>query len=696
MPPAENTPDFDKMSPEEIMSWMESLAKRQGVTEGFTTSADMTIPDIDPTTVVIDEPGYVPSEGKMKGKKIETFIPPRTAAPAPAAPKAEPTPVQVALPEAPKAAPPPAPVQPAASAPSPLVEKQAEPAPSGLSWLESLVADQGGDFPSLDLSSIAADLAPASAAPTPAPAVSNPVDWLESLAQDQGVENVLPVTAAADSGDPMSWLESLAKRQGAATEELTTAANLDIPLPENLGSDGPGYTDYTFETPDSALKQPELSLPSTPSSPPKPAVESSSVQDPSAWLDALASSQGVSEAKPVAERKMSDDEIQHALSKGQQVPHDQMEAWMNRQLEIGAQRPEPEELTAFDPDAPAVKAEIPDWLIEQVGSAPPEEAAKPTTPPPAASVSPALIDAILEPPPVSDMPDWLRDEAPSHGELENIFAPGPGEAPSIPAAVTQSAIEIDPNDPWVEALEMEYVQGKGGVAAPPPPAAPAAAAASALPDAALQPETELPAGELEAVPDWLHSMVTEEEVETAAVPADMPDWLTQDIGAPVSAPAAQPISSDDMPDWLKSADIEASEVPSWLTETLGTSEEVATITPPPAPMVVTAPMPAAVVPAARPLSPAPIAARALQIDVPATLNAARSEANGNNIEGSLQNYDLLIRANAELDAVVGDLLKMAEKIKTSPAVYRILGDGLMRQGKLQAALDIYRKALNQL
>jgi hypothetical protein len=37
-----------------------------------------------------------------------------------------------------------------------------------------------------------------------------------------------------------------------------------------------------------------------------------------------------------------------------------------------------------------------------------------------------------------------------------------------------------------------------------------------------------------------------------------------------------------------------------------------------------------------------------------------------------------------------------EKFKTTPAVYRVLGDGLMRQGKLQLALDTYRKALNQL
>src|SRR5436190_11364696 len=43
--------------------------------------------------------------------------------------------------------------------------------------------------------------------------------------------------------DPMAWLESLAARQGAKPEELTTAANLDIPvLPPDTVVDEPGYT----------------------------------------------------------------------------------------------------------------------------------------------------------------------------------------------------------------------------------------------------------------------------------------------------------------------------------------------------------------------------------------------------------------------------------------------------------------------
>lgn len=56
----ENMPDFDSMTPEEMMAWMEALAKRQGATEGLTTSADMDVPEIDPNSVEIDEPGYIP------------------------------------------------------------------------------------------------------------------------------------------------------------------------------------------------------------------------------------------------------------------------------------------------------------------------------------------------------------------------------------------------------------------------------------------------------------------------------------------------------------------------------------------------------------------------------------------------------------------------------------------------------------
>ena len=60
MSPTDNTPDFDSMSPEELMAWMETLAERQGATEGFTTETRMEIAEVDPDTVGDTGPGYIP------------------------------------------------------------------------------------------------------------------------------------------------------------------------------------------------------------------------------------------------------------------------------------------------------------------------------------------------------------------------------------------------------------------------------------------------------------------------------------------------------------------------------------------------------------------------------------------------------------------------------------------------------------
>ena len=68
------------------------------------------------------------------------------------------------------------------------------------------------------------------------------------------------------------------------------------------------------------------------------------------------------------------------------------------------------------------------------------------------------------------------------------------------------------------------------------------------------------------------------------------------------------------------------------------------------------------------------------------------------IDEALQDYESVVRANDSLDIVINDLQKLANdnKHKKNPAVYRTLGDALMRHGDLQDALDTYRRALNLL
>jgi tetratricopeptide (TPR) repeat protein len=122
----------------------------------------------------------------------------------------------------------------------------------------------------------------------------------------------------------------------------------------------------------------------------------------------------------------------------------------------------------------------------------------------------------------------------------------------------------------------------------------------------------------------------------------------------------------------------------------------------PAPVVQTpAPQPAPVVqvPAPQPIvSPAPMVNVPAAADVSAALNEARRKASAGEIDSALVSYEAVVRANSNLDVVVANLSKMLndEKLKKNPAIYRVLGDGLMRQGELQQALDTYRKALNLL
>ena len=100
---SDNMPDFDNMSQDEIMAWMETLAKRQGASEGFTTTADMDIAEVDPNTAVIDEAegGYVPY-GQERTQPVNT----QPAAPAPAKPADRPAPVTPPAPPAAASAPP--------------------------------------------------------------------------------------------------------------------------------------------------------------------------------------------------------------------------------------------------------------------------------------------------------------------------------------------------------------------------------------------------------------------------------------------------------------------------------------------------------------------------------------------------------------------------------------------------------------
>ncbi len=82
----------------------------------------------------------------------------------------------------------------------------------------------------------------------------------------------------------------------------------------------------------------------------------------------------------------------------------------------------------------------------------------------------------------------------------------------------------------------------------------------------------------------------------------------------------------------------------------------------------------------------------------AAINSARGKVEANDLRAALADYETLLRTNAGLEWVVRDMrgLIARAQYQRHPSVHRVLGDALMRQGQLDAALAVYRQALSLL
>jgi hypothetical protein len=785
-----DAPDFDSMTPEEMMAWMETLAERQGAHEGFTTNERVDIAEVDPDSIGDLGPGYIPygmsedvwaeKQAKEAAEKAARRTSQQQATPQPAAEaKPEPEPM-MALPEFDPSM--------AEEAPQDIFElpeldlgidldastQLASASDAGMDWLESLAAEQaGGDFPQMDLSGLGGDLDLSGLSEELEPVEEmdvDPVAWLDNLVQDQGDTFDLPsddspaeapmfaatpseATDLSDDVDPIQWLESLAERQGADPEEFMTPAGLDIP---ELDDDGgaPQYTDYAVETEgmdESDVRSPSFSAVDT-------LDDATADDDPAAWLDHLASSKGgdagagyepledfagedeEAEEEAVASSESQAD-IMSKLNSAQDVSADEMKGWMDNLLEQGASRTDVTDYIDEDEEEEeALEASIPDWLIEQVGPPPDiaeESATTASEPPPAELLEALATDAET---PEATLPDWLQEQAAptAEADLENLFV----ETETIPEAQSTTpaaevivgdgdTLEIDTSDPWVEAFELERQQELSGEEAPDwytekvgiiegKESAPEPKKAT-LEDVQLGVETDLPKGEPEALPAWLSEVETPDEGETittdmpafiggdfdSAPTSEIPAWLQEHVE---SAETTEMPASEDMPAWLQEAQFDPTDtIPEWLIETVSETDETPAFTPPPidpskqhmtAPTIPSTPgtpaTPVAPSTPPAPVSPAPVTP--IDIDVDATLQSAREKLSAGDIDGCLSDYEAVIHVNANLAEVTIEVERLSKDAthKNSAAVHRVLGDALMRQGRLQDALNTYRRALNLL
>jgi hypothetical protein len=240
------------------------------------------------------------------------------------------------------------------------------------------------------------------------------------------------------------------------------------------------------------------------------------------------------------------------------------------------------------------------------------------------------------------------------------------------------------------------------------PAVPAEQAAPAPAMEMEEVEVEFTPAE-SAIPDWLQDMAPSQE-PAEALPGDIPDWLRNVAPeAPAATPAPVTPASDD---WL-TQNVEDADIPDWLKPAApepapAPVQQAAPPQPAPTPAPIHAQAPAPQ-PQAQPVqqprpapAPAPRPAPVVRAAGPAgpehhgRLKQARDLVASNQHPASLEHYQFLIDSSQLLEETRGDLRQLVEKNPSDPRLRRLLGDTHMRLGDLQAALDTYRSALDQL
>ncbi|MGJ3239288.1 MAG: hypothetical protein ACFE0Q_11325 [Anaerolineae bacterium] len=816
---ADEMPDFDSMSPEEMMEWMESLAKRQGADEGFTTNASMAVGEIDEN----DERLAGLGEYKPYGMSDEDWAKMQEREATEKAARRAARDGQTQTPQAPAMADDEFDEYTyeddedyvdsdddefyfesgdseeliAATLDFDDVTEEAEELPSfddifpaqdaqpqadnPMDWLANLSGGDSDDAPDLDFNMDAlGDLAGLGEAEE----AGDPMEWLAGLSDSD--ESGIDLSEITDKDDELEgsleWIESLAASQGVNQDELITDADLDIPIPDSLNEDGPGYEDFSFEEATGMVQD-------TGNAPPvKPPSETPAMalDDPESWLDSLAS--GVSNNElpddlfdnntneiPDEIFNELDDEYEYEYEEDEEAEEiedfDNLASSVKAQMDSGRLGDSPDDINKFfqsafekagkrtdvpdyidaddedieaevdeiDSDEP-VQADIPDWLQESMASVELDaqaeddvddviEPSKKT-----ATAEMMIADLGLDDDSDDSLPDWLQSGQESDtGVIDlDIFADEDSDDDEEePEAIDELNIldVTDTQDTWVEAFskqdsqEMQEwyknalasLEGNTETADEADVMASATDEATSLQAVDLPIERQLDEGTPQNVPDWMTDKAKSIEVE--AVQDDGMDWLGEDD--PVSISEAQmpdwlqetvddSVTTDaDLPDWLAGeTDISADEIPDWLRETMEDEEEPVALNfdeelmdtfdediedeePVATPVQAITPVN---------LSPAPQIVDANKVDVVALLRSANEKTNAKDIDGAMHDYEQIIRANKALPQVEKELQRLSEDkaYKKNPAVNRVLGDVLMRQGKLQEALDTYRKALNML
>ncbi len=515
------------------------------------------------------------------------------------------------------------------------------------------------------------------AAAPPSAALEELPDWLHMMEEGQAEPQQEPLAAALADGQPTT----------PAPEEEELVAS---PTEEPMGDD------ESQKTPDWLL---EGDLDS---------------DDAVAWLEQIAAKydpafKGDQEAPAEAAPAPAHDE--EDLSWLSAVPEAPI-AERAPEPELGADEALPSWLTVDqEPEKPAPAPPERDalsWLDDQVagqGISPSDVISEALTPdhPPVAVPPPPPPDAEARPVSDDELPEWMRDtdmeaelaRAPERSaadldlpdlEIEDEELAWLGETLKAEEARTpdlekllSDEIEEEPLPSWLadesEAAAAPPVSGKEAEKEEPLPSWLTSEAESPAPFAA---KDAAEGEEAEPLPSWL----TGEPSPVAPAPEPPP--------APEPAAIPTPAADEALPDWLQ---VPAEPADSGLDAFLKAAIPAAAAPPEPAAPTPAAPAPP---PAPAPAPPMPTPAPAPAAPVGEGLPGARAAMAAGQVEGALTAYEALVSSHQSLDEVVADLGDYTSKGRMiNPRAYRIIGDALMAQGKLNDALDMYRRALDQ-
>jgi tetratricopeptide (TPR) repeat protein len=494
----------------------------------------------------------------------------------------------------------------------------------------------------------AAEIAPpAEEAPAAEPL---PAAEMAPRAEEAPAAEPLPAAEEAPVGEEevdeaMAWLEGLAARQGASEEAFVTSPEAR----EAAASERPEW----LRTPTEELKPPveeaaEEKLPdwlaepaaAAPAEAERVPARSADEEDTMAWMDSLAGEQGVPPEAVITEA-------------------------------LAADKPEPPEPAPEEEAIPAAAEELPEWLFADTGAR--EEMEK-------AMAEPAPLGEEIEPLARVEEEDlaWLSETL---GEEE-------------PSA------EMDDLEALFKGVKLEEAE-----------------------EEVLEREEEgAEEVEMEAPPAWLTEAELPERAEEREE-AELPAWLREE------APREAEVSMDTLGEFLKEVEAPAAEAPTPPAPEAAPPEVAPARPEPAAPPIEEAPPPAepatppvAEAPPPRPepvAPPAAVAPSAPVAEAPPTkptgllpdferkltdqpedydtrLALAREHLALGNYEEALNAYDILVSSGQKLSESVADLQDIvAGKRVRDPRTYRVLGDALMAQGRLQEALIAYRGALDR-